>query len=114
MTKVSKFSHFQRLYAIFSKLTTDFVEWNVEKRRQKERMCSPVGFSERFIAVFLVKMSQFDKENDKKPKSFLFSNILMQFLLNFRQPSWIGMFYRVNKERVGCPVVFSEEFIAFF
>ena len=34
------------------------------------------------------------------------------FLLTFRQTSWIGMFQRVDEERVGCPVVFYVEMIA--
>ena len=32
---------------------------------KKERMCCPVGFSEEFIAVFLVNVSQTETENDK-------------------------------------------------
>ena len=41
------------------------------KRVNKERMCRPVDFSEEFVAVFIVKMSQIDTEDDKNPK---FSN----------------------------------------
>ena len=49
-------------------------------------MCCPVGFSEEFIAVFWVEMSQIDTEKDKK-----FSNFkdFMRFLEKFRQSSWI-------------------------
>ena len=33
---------------------------------------------------------------------------LMHFLLTFRQISWILIILRVNKEKIGCPVVFEE------
>ena len=33
---------------------------------------------------------------------------LMHFLLTFRQISWIPITLRVNKEKIGCPVVFEE------
>ena len=36
-------------------------------------MCCPVRFSEELIAIFLVKLSQIDTENDKNPKVFQFS-----------------------------------------
>ena len=32
----------------------------------------------------------------------------------FRQTSWIGLFKRVSKVRVGCPVVFHEGIIEIF
>ena len=35
------------------------------KRSKKEKMCRLVGFSEKFIAVFSVKMSQIDTEKSK-------------------------------------------------
>ena len=60
-----------------------------------------------------MKMSQIETENTKKPKIFNFSKF-MDLLLKFRQTSWIGMFYRVIKEKVGCPVVFNEAIISMF
>ena len=53
----------------------------------KERMCCRVGFSEEFTAVFHVKISQIDTENDKNPKktpSFQrFYVLFPQFSTNF-------------------------------
>ena len=46
MTKLPKFSNFQRFYTIFSKFSTDFVNWNVE-RVNLERMCCPVCLKKR-------------------------------------------------------------------
>ena len=46
-------------------------------------MCCPVGFSEEFIAIFQVKMSQIDTKNDKKPKVLQFLSIYA-FLLKFK------------------------------
>ena len=57
MTKIPKFSNFQRFYAFISKFSTDFVDLNIEKGQQGTK-CSPAGFSEEFIVVFLVAMSQ--------------------------------------------------------
>ena len=36
----------------------------------------PEGFSEETVAVFEMKMSQVDTENDKIPKTFQFSKVL--------------------------------------
>ena len=42
-------------------------------------VCRPVGLSEEIIAVFEMKKSQIDTENDKNPISFLFSKVLCNF-----------------------------------
>ena len=42
-----------------------------------------VGFSEEIFAVFHMKKSQTDIENDKNPKSFLFSKFLCIFFRIF-------------------------------
>ena len=68
-------------------------------------------FYEELIAMFWMKMSQIDTENDKNPKIFQISKILFP---NFRQTWSIGTLKRVNKERMCSPVGFSEEFIAVF
>ena len=55
------------------------------------QVCCRVGISEEIMAVFYLKKSQIDTENDKSPKIFHFS----MFLRIFRQlleTSWIGMF----------------------
>ena len=49
------------------------------RRVNKEEMSCPVGFSEDFIAVFLVKIFQIGSENDKKLKVFQFSKFLCIF-----------------------------------
>ena len=41
--------------------------------------CCPVGSSEEIIAVFPLKKSQIDTQNDKNPKIFPFSKILCIF-----------------------------------
>ena len=43
------------------KFLTDFVKWNFGKKH----VCCRVGISEKFIAVFNLKMSQTGTENDK-------------------------------------------------
>ena len=40
----------------------------------------PVGFSEELVAIFKMKMSQIDTENDKNHKVFQFSKILLIFI----------------------------------
>ena len=46
-------------------------------------MCCPVGYSEEFIAVFAVKMSQIDTEKDKNHKTFQFLTIVSIFFSIF-------------------------------
>ena len=45
----------------------------------KEQMRCPVGFSEKFISSFNVKMSQINTENYKKKLNFSFFKVFMQF-----------------------------------
>ena len=52
------------------------------KRVNMEKMCCPVDFSEEFIAVFQVEMSQIDTKNDKNPEVF---QCFMHFFQNFMQ-----------------------------
>ena len=73
-----KFPNSKILCSFSPKLSSDFVDWNTEKNQQ-ERMCCPVGFSEDFIAVFLMKMSRIKTKNAKKPKVFSFSKCLCIF-----------------------------------
>ena len=61
-----------------SKILTEFVNWNIEKGQQV-KMCCLVGFSEELFAVWYVKMSQIDSENDKNLKISQFSKILCIF-----------------------------------
>ena len=49
------------------------------KRVNKEKMCCPTSFSDEFIAVFLVKMSQIITETYKNPKTFQYSKFLFIF-----------------------------------
>ena len=60
-------------------------------------------------------MSQIDNEKTKVQSFPIFKgfmHISWTDWLYFGQTSWIGLFQRVNKERVGCPVVSYEEIIA--
>ena len=68
MTKIPKLSNFQNnFYAFFlSKFLTNFVDWVFGKGQQGENVLSS-RLSEEFIAVFYVRSSQIDTENDKKP-----------------------------------------------
>ena len=54
------------------------MDWNIGKGH-KEKMGCPVGFSEEFIAVFLVKVSQIETETDKKPENYQFLEALCIF-----------------------------------
>ena len=49
------------------------------KRANKERMCCRVTFSEEFTAVFGVKASQIDNDDDKNPKLFPVFKAFMHF-----------------------------------
>ena len=74
----------------------------------------PVGFSEEIIAVFQMKKSQIDTENDKNPKIFHFSKFLRIFRRILDRLRGLECFKgSTRKERVGFPVVVSEEFSAF-
>ena len=48
-----------------------------------KKMVRPVDFIEEKIAMFLLKMSKIDTENDKNPKSFQFSKISCIFFQIF-------------------------------
>ena len=84
MTKSQKFPIFKR-FKHFSKLLTNIVKWNIEnlKMGPKGKNVLSSSFSEEFIAIFQVKMSQIDTENDKKPKVLQFLSIYA-FLLKFK------------------------------
>ena len=56
----------------FSTFSTDVVYWNV----QKVKKWLPRGASEKFSAVFQVKMSQINTGNGKEPKIFQFPKAL--------------------------------------
>ena len=56
----------------------DFVKWNVQRVDKKRMRCS-LGLAEEFTAVFQVKMSQINTEEDKKPKIFQNSKFLCIF-----------------------------------
>ena len=56
------------------------------KKVNKERMCSPVGFSDGLISVFQVKISQIPTDYDKIPQLFQVSKFLcifFKFLTDF-------------------------------
>ena len=51
-----------------------------------KKLVRPVVFNEEILAMFCLKMSQIDTENDKSPKSFQFlkiSCIFSKFLTDF-------------------------------
>ena len=61
------FSFFKDFFAFFVKVLTEFMNWN------------PVVFYEELIAMFWMKMSQIDTENDKNPENFQFPKISCHF-----------------------------------
>ena len=69
---------------------------------------------QRVYCTFLKEnWSQNGTEKGKSPKVSNFQSFLGIFF-KYRQTSWIGMFKRKNKEKVGYAVVFYEEVIAVF
>ena len=72
------------------------------------------GHYEEFIAFLEMEMSQIDTKNYENPKSSQLSKIICNFSPNLLTDLWIGTLKRGNKEKLSCPVGFSEEFIAVF
>ena len=83
------------------------------KRVNKERMCCLLAFLEEITAVFQVTLLQIDIENDKEPRIFQFSKVLCIFV-KVSQTSCIGVFQRVNNEKIGSSSRLKEEIIAMF
>ena len=71
MTKVLKFSNFQRFFALFSKFLTELMDCNV-KTGQKGKNVLSIRLLRRVYCSFSVKKSQIDTENDKNLKIFQF------------------------------------------
>ena len=70
-----------------------------------------VGFSEEIIAVFQIKKSQIDTENDNS-RGFQFSKFLRIFGRIFNRLRGLDCFKGSTRKQ--CSVVVFEEFIAFF
>ena len=81
MTKNTKVSNFLSFYAIFVKLSSDFVVWNVEKSQQGRSLLSSSLFRTDKCG-FLGKKSQIGNEIDKKTQNFQTFKVFMQFLSN--------------------------------
>ena len=75
--KKHKIFQFSKFLCFFVKVWKDFVDWNVLKIN-KVRFGRPVVFYEEINAMFSMKRSQIDIENDKT-KSFQFSKFLCLF-----------------------------------
>ena len=78
--------------------------WSVNK----EWVCCQIVFYEERIAMFWMKMSQIDTENDKNPRIYQVSKILciLSQIFDRLQTSSIETLKRVNKEKSCCPVGF--------
>ena len=85
MRKFDNIPVFLRFNAIFVNFSIDIVDQNVENDQQGTNTLFNRLFQE-LIAVFQIKVSQIDTENDKKPKTFHFSiffAIFVKFLTDF-------------------------------
>ena len=110
ITKTQPFSRFQRFYAVFSKTSMDFIDWNIEKGQQwkivlSSRLFRRVYFSFRFENVLNYQRKW------QKHKSFKFS----KFSRSFLKVSTVFLDWAVlkgQKETSRCPVVFNEEIVA--
>ena len=69
MTKNQNFFQFSKIFEFFVKFAADFVDRNVLGVQQGKGWFQGRLFRE-FIAIFQVKMSQIDTENDRNPKIF--------------------------------------------
>ena len=104
----------------FSKILCNFLNfcWTLWigtlKRVNNKRLCCPVGFAENVFAFFEKKVVQIDTENNKKKQNFLIFQRFYAIFRTFRQTLWIASLKRVNKEKMCCPIGYSEELSAFF
>ena len=62
-----------KVFKILCIFSTDFAGWNVEKGQQGKNVLSSMLFRSLLQFFFLVKMSQIDTDDDKKPKFFQYS-----------------------------------------
>ena len=51
LTKISEIFQFSKILCIFPNLSTDFVDWNVEKGQQERKGCL-LAFLEEIFAIF--------------------------------------------------------------
>ena len=86
-TKNPKISNFQSFYAVFVKFMMDFVDWNVKKGVNKEKICCPVGFSEELIDVFKLTIFSNWHQKRQKTQNFQTFKVFMQLLSNLWQTS---------------------------
>ena len=63
----------------FSKFSSDFVDWNVEKNQKGKNLLSSRHFQE-FTVVFKVKISQINTGKDRKPKFLNFQSFYTFFV----------------------------------
>ena len=82
MTEEPKILQILTFLCHFVTVSTDFVDWNVEKGQQGKTVLSSRLF-EKFIAVFQVKMSRTDTENDRRTQNIPVFFVFMHFLLKF-------------------------------
>ena len=59
------------------------MDWNVLNDQQEKKIGCPVVFYEEIIAMFRMKMSQIDTENDKNANIFQFSKIVCLLFSKF-------------------------------
>ena len=75
---------FSKISCIFSKLSTDFVNWKIEKGQQRENVLSNMLRKE-VNAVFQTKIVRIRHRNDKISKIFRFLIFFVDFLSKYRR-----------------------------
>ena len=113
VTKNPKLSNFQRFYAFFAEISTDFVSWNVENDHQTKNLWSSNVLWGDNCGFQVENISNWHWSRQKL-QNFQTFKVCMQFLSSLWQTSWIGMLQKVNKEKNCCLVVFYEGILAVF
>ena len=81
MTKIPKFPGFQKFYAIFGTFSTNFVDWNDEKRQQEKSLLWNM-LSGKTIAVF-ANLEPTPKKTNFKNYLFSLYSIFVESSVDF-------------------------------
>ena len=98
------------MHFLFVEVSTVSLDWTVLKG-QKETILCPVVFNEEIVAMFWLKLSQIDTENDKNHEIFQIPKILCRFFSKI-SVDFIG--WNVEKGQKWKPVLSSRLFWTVF